>query len=169
MNLLPKSRKARRRLVAVAVAAPILAGAAGLALYAMGDSVSFFYSPSQALKAHVPAGRGIELGGLVAKGSVVKRTDGSVEFVIADHAAISHVTFRGDLPDLFREGQGVVTKGAYRPDGVFSASEVLAKHDERYMPKEVTRALKASGEWRGEGTETPSSQIQASMPGAGGQ
>ncbi len=164
MTLLPKSRKARRRLLAVAVAAPILAGAAGLALYAMGDSVSFFYSPSQAQRAHVPPGRDIELGGLVAKGSLVKRTDGSVDFVIADHAAVSKVSFRGDLPDLFREGQGVVTKGAYRPDGTFVATEVLAKHDERYMPKEVTRALKASGEWRGQ-----DSQTQASMPGAGGQ
>ena len=173
MTLLPRSRKARRRLMAVAAAAPVLAGAAGLALYAMGDSVSFFYSPSQAQRAHVPAGRGIELGGLVARGSVVKRPDGSVEFIVADRAAMSRVTFRGDLPDLFREGQGVVTKGAYRPDGVFAATEVLAKHDERYMPKEVTRALKASGEWRGEGAQapspqTPSLQTQAAMPGAGG-
>ena len=168
MTLLPKSRKARRRLAAIAVAAPILAGAAGLAFYAMGDSVSFFYSPSQAMHAHVPAGRGIELGGLVDKGSLAKHTDGSVEFVIADHAAKSRVSYRGDLPDLFREGQGVVTKGAYRADGVFVASEVLAKHDERYMPKEVTRALKASGEWRGDGAQAQS-QPQASMGGAGGQ
>ncbi|QUD86109.1 cytochrome c maturation protein CcmE [Phenylobacterium montanum] len=165
MTLLPKSRKARRRLAAVAVAAPILAGAAGLALYAMGDSVSLFYSPSQAQHAHVPAGRAIDLGGLVAKGSVVKKTDGTVEFAIADHAAVSRVVYRGDLPDLFREGQGVVTKGAYRSDGVFAATEVLAKHDEKYMPKEVTRALKASGEWRGDGGP----QTQAAMQAAGGQ
>ena len=150
MNLLPKSRKARRRLMAVAVAAPILAAAAGLAFYAMGDAVSLFYSPSQAHAAHVPPGHPIELGGLVAKGSVVKKPDGDVEFVIVDHAAKDPVSYRGDLPDLFREGQGVVTKGAYRADGVFEASEVLAKHDERYMPREVTRALKASGEWRGQ-------------------
>ena len=169
MTLLPKSRKARRRLAAIAVAAPILAGAAGLALYAMRDSVSMFYSPSQAMHAHVQAGRAIDLGGLVAKGSVVKNTDGSVEFTIADHAAVSHVVYRGDLPDLFREGQGVVTKGSYRPDGVFAATEVLAKHDEKYMPKEVTRALKASGEWRGDGPQTQATQNQASMPGAGGQ
>jgi cytochrome c-type biogenesis protein CcmE len=149
MSLLPKSRKARRRLMIIAAAAPILALAAGLALYAMGDGVSFFYSPSQAMAAHVPAGRPIELGGLVLKGSVVKQSDGAVRFVIADHAAQSPVIFRGDLPDLFREGQGVVSKGAYQPDRVFAATEVLAKHDERYMPREVTRALKASGEWRG--------------------
>ena len=133
----------------VACAAPVLAAAAGLAFYAMGDTVSLFYSPFQARKAHVPAGRAIELGGLVAKGSLQKQPDGVVQFTIEDHAAKDLVTYRGDLPDLFREGQGVVTKGAFRADGVFEASEVLAKHDERYMPKEVTQALKASGEWRG--------------------
>ena len=133
----------------VAIAAPVLATAAGLAFYAMGDAVSLFYSPFQAKAAHVPAGRPIELGGLVAKGSVVKQSDGGVQFTIEDHAAQDRVNYRGDLPDLFREGQGVVTRGAFRDDGVFEATEVLAKHDERYMPKEVTRALKASGEWRG--------------------
>ena len=149
MSLLPKSRKARRRLMAVATAAPILAAAAVLAFYALGNSVSFFYSPVQAKAAHVPVGRTIELGGLVENGSVVKKPDGSVTFVIADRAATSKVVYRGDLPDLFREGQGVVTKGAFLANGDFEASEVLAKHDERYMPREVTRALKASGEWRG--------------------
>jgi cytochrome c-type biogenesis protein CcmE len=151
MNILPKSRKARRRLAVVALAAPILAAAAGLTLYAMRDTVSMFYSPAQAHAAHVPAGHPFQLGGLVAQGSVVKRSDGTVDFVVMDHAARDQVVYRGDLPDLFREGQGVVTKGAYRPDGVFEASEVLAKHDEKYMPAEVTRALKASGEWRGDG------------------
>lgn len=149
MALLPKSRKARRRLMVVAAAAPVLAGAAGLAFYAMGDAVSLFYSPFQAKAAHVPAGRPIELGGLVTKGSLSKSRDGLIQFTIEDHAAKDDVVYRGDLPDLFREGQGVVTKGAFRADGVFEASEVLAKHDERYMPKEVTKALKASGEWRG--------------------
>ena len=146
---LPKSRKARRRLMVVAVAAPIVAVATGLAIYALGDSVSFFYSPAQARAAHVPAGRSIELGGLVANGSVVKSADGLVGFTITDRRADSRVVYKGDLPDLFREGQGVVTKGHYRDDGVFVATEVLAKHDEKYMPREVTQALKASGEWRG--------------------
>jgi cytochrome c-type biogenesis protein CcmE len=153
MSLLPKSRKARRRLMALATAAPIVAAAAVLAFYALGNSVSFFYSPIQARAAHVPVGRTIELGGLVEKGSVLKKPDGSITFVIADRAATSKVVYRGDLPDLFREGQGVVTKGAFRSDGDFEASEVLAKHDERYMPREVTRALKASGEWRGDGAK----------------
>jgi cytochrome c-type biogenesis protein CcmE len=150
MNLLPKSRKARRRLAAVALAAPILAAAAGLAFYALGDSVSLFYSPSQARAAGVPAGRTIELGGLVAKGSLRKTADGGIAFVVADHRDQDAVAYKGELPDLFREGQGVVAKGAFRPDGVFEASEILAKHDERYMPRELVKALKASGEWRGQ-------------------
>jgi cytochrome c-type biogenesis protein CcmE len=148
LQLLPKSRKARRRLGFVAAAAVVLAGAAGLAFYALGNAVSFFYTPAQAQAAAVPPGRLIELGGMVERGSVQKRSDGEVDFVVADHRAQAPVAYRGDLPDLFREGQGVVTKGAFRPDGVFQASEVLAKHDERYMPRELTRALKASGEWR---------------------
>jgi cytochrome c-type biogenesis protein CcmE len=149
MRLLPTSRKARRRLMVVAAAAPIVAAATGLAIYALGDSVSFFYSPAQAKAAHVPAGRAIELGGLVAKGSVAKRQDGTVAFIVTDLKAQDAVQYRGDLPDLFREGQGVVAKGRFRADGVFVASEILAKHDEKYMPREVTQALKASGQWRG--------------------
>jgi cytochrome c-type biogenesis protein CcmE len=153
MALLPKSRKARRRLMVIAVAAPILAASAILAFYGLGNAVSFFYSPVQARNAHVPAGRTIELGGLVARGSVVKHVDGTVEFVVEDHVAKDKVVYRGDLPDLFREGQGVVVKGVFRTDGDFQAAPngVLAKHDEKYMPAEVTRALKASGEWRGGG------------------
>jgi len=150
-GFLPKSRKARRRLAALAIAAPILAGAAALALYALGDSVSFFYSPTQARAAGVPAGRTIELGGLVAKGSLRKSADGGIAFTVTDLRGQDPVVFHGELPDLFREGQGVVAKGAFRPDGVFQASEILAKHDERYMPRELVRALKASGEWRGQG------------------
>ena len=153
MNILPKSRKARRRLAVVAMAAPILAAAAGLTLYAMRDTVSLFYSPAQAHAAHVPVGRAFQLGGLVAKGSVVKQPDGSVDFVIMDHAAQDKVAYRGDLPDLFREGQGVVALGAYDGAGDFVANKdgVLAKHDERYMPRELSRALKSRGEWRGGG------------------
>ncbi len=157
MTLLPKSRKARRRLMAVATVAPIVAASAALVLYALSlsNSVSFFYSPVQARAAHVPAGHVIQLGGLVAKGSVAKHPDGSITFTVADRAATDQVIYRGDLPDLFREGQGVVTKGAFAANGVFEASEVLAKHDERYMPREVTQALKASGEWRGDGAGKP--------------
>ena len=116
MIFLPKSRKARRRLSVVGVAAVILAASGGLAYYAIGNAVSFFYSPVQARAAHVPVGRTIELGGLVATGSVVKQPDGAVHFVVADRAARDLVVYRGDLPDLFREGQGVVTKGAFQAD-----------------------------------------------------
>ncbi|MGC1304553.1 MAG: cytochrome c maturation protein CcmE [Caulobacteraceae bacterium] len=164
MGLLPKSRKARRRLMVVAAAAPILALAVGLSLYAMGDAAVFFYSPSQAVQKHVPAGRLIRLGGLVQTGSVVKLDDGTVRFGVADHGAHDTVVYRGDLPDLFREGQGVVTQGVFRPDGVFEAREVLAKHDEKYMPKEVADALKKSGEWRGDGAGPPSYADQAAQP-----
>jgi len=150
MGWMPRSKKARRRLLVVAVAAPILSLAAALAFFAMGDAVSFFYSPAQAKAAQLAPGKTIQLGGLVAKGSVTKYPDGSVEFVISDHAASEKVVYQGDLPDLFREGQGVVTKGAFEASGQFRATEVLAKHDEKYMPREVTKALKASGEWRGD-------------------
>jgi cytochrome c-type biogenesis protein CcmE len=151
MAFLPKSRKARRRALTLAAAAPILMVAAGLSLYAMGDAAVFFYSPKIALAKHVPAGRTIRLGGLVAPGSVVKLKDGAVAFDVTDEVDTDKVVFKGDLPDLFREGQGVVTEGAFDGAGVFVAREVLAKHDERYMPKEVADALKKSGEWRGEG------------------
>ena len=148
MSLLPKSRTARRRLMTVAVAAPVLALAVGVALYAMRGSISFFYTPSQAEAAHVPPGRAIQLGGLVKSGSVVKKADGEIDFVVADKQAASPVTYRGELPDLFREGQGVVANGAYDAAGVFVATQLLAKHDEKYMPPQLAAALKTEGEWR---------------------
>ncbi len=151
MSFLPKSRTARRRLMTLAVAAPVLILAVGVALYAMRDSISFFYTPSQAQAAHVPAGRDIQLGGLVRAGTVVKKPDGEVDFVVADRRAASPVSFRGELPDLFREGQGVVAIGAYDTGGVFVARQILAKHDERYMPPQLAAALKKQGEWRGDG------------------
>ena len=139
--------------MAVAIAAPILALAAGLSLYAMGDAAVFFYSPKMAEAKHVPAGRTVRLGGLVEPGSVKKLADGTVDFAVTDNVATDRVVFKGDLPDLFREGQGVVTEGAFGADGVFEAREVLAKHDEKYMPKEVADALKKSGEWRGDSAD----------------
>jgi cytochrome c-type biogenesis protein CcmE len=149
--LLPKSRTARRRLTVIAVAAPILALAAGLALFGLRNSISYFYTPAQARSAHVAAGQAIQLGGLVAAGSVVKAADGATRFTVSDRAASAPVVFRGDLPDLFREGQGVVAIGAFDRQGIFVATSILAKHDERYMPRELARALKARGEWRGDG------------------
>jgi len=152
MSWLPKSPKARRRLTLIAAIAPVLALAVGLTLWGLRDSISFFYTPSQAAQARPPAGRSVQLGGLVRMGSVQKHADGRVEFVVADSTAQDRVTFQGDLPDLFREGQGVVAVGAFRTDGVFEAKQVLAKHDEKYMPRELTKQLKKQGEWRGDGS-----------------
>jgi cytochrome c-type biogenesis protein CcmE len=149
MSLLPQSRKARRRLLTVAVIAPVLAVSTGLTLYALRDGVSFFYTPSQAKAAELAPGRTVRLGGLVQPGSVIQTPDGAVLFTVADHASTMQVRYRGDLPDLFREGQGVVCQGRVLPDGRFEASEVLAKHDETYMPRELVEGLKNSGEWRG--------------------
>ena len=148
MPILPKSRKARRRLMVVAVAAPILAAAVGLSLWASQRAITFFYVPSEARAQHVPAGRTVRIGGLVQPGSVIKASDGEVRFSIADKASAVQASYRGELPDLFREGQGVVAQGEFNPQGVFVANQVLAKHDEKYMPKEVSDALKKSGEWR---------------------
>jgi cytochrome c-type biogenesis protein CcmE len=149
MRFWPTSRKARRRLTLLAVAAPVLAGAVALSLYALRDTVSYFYTPVQAQAADVPAGRTVRLGGLVETGSVRRLPDGRVEFVVGDGKAVSRVSYKGDLPDLFREGQGIVALGAFDAAGRFEAKQVLAKHDETYMPREVADALKASGEWRG--------------------
>jgi len=154
MGFLPKSRTARRRLTIVAVAAPILAAAVGLSLWAMRDAVVFFYGPSQAQAAQIPPGRTVRIGGLVEIGSVRKQADGSVEFTVTDNTASTRILYRGDLPDLFREGQGIVAQGAFDRSGGFEAKQVLAKHDETYMPREVADALKANGEWRGEDGKT---------------
>ena len=151
MSFLPKSRKARTRLMLFSVIAPVVIAAVGLALWGMRDSISLFYTPSQAQAANPPPGRAIQLGGLVKVGSVVKHPDGRVEFTVQDKIAADRVVFQGDLPDLFREGQGIVAEGAYRTDGVFEAKRVLAKHDETYMPKALADELKEKGEYRGEG------------------
>ena len=152
MSWLPKSPKARRRLWVVVAVAPVLALAVGLSLYAMRDSVTFFFSPSEATPDKAPAGRVVRLGGLVEAGSVARGGDGQVSFVVTDNVATTRVVYRGDLPDLFREGQGIVAQGAFQPDRSFRATQVLAKHDETYMPREVADRLKAKGEWRPEAT-----------------
>lgn len=151
IGFLPRSPRARRRLAILAAVAPVLALAVGLTLWGLRGSISYFYTPAQADAARPPPGRSVQLGGLVVEGSVVKHPDGRVEFTVRDARASDRVHYRGDLPDLFREGQGIVATGAFRQDGVFEARQVLAKHDERYMPKQVTDSLKAQGEWRGDG------------------
>ncbi len=151
MSWLPRSPRARRRLWVVAAVAPVLALAAGLSLWAMNDSVTFFFSPSEATAEAAPSGRDIRLGGLVEVGSVEHLAAGQVAFALTDNAATTRVVYQGDLPDLFREGQGIVAQGAFRPDRIFVADQVLAKHDETYMPREVADSLKATGQWRPEG------------------
>jgi cytochrome c-type biogenesis protein CcmE len=148
--------------MAVAAAAPILILAAGLVLYGLRDSISYFYTPAQARAAHVAPGRSIQLGGLVLRGSVSRGADGETDFTVADRATQSRVSYRGALPDLFREGQGIVAMGAFDRDGVFIASQVLAKHDEKYMPRALAQALKAQGEWRGNG-RTPAYATASSL------
>lgn len=152
MALLPRSPKARRRLALVAAVAPVLIAAVALSLWAMREQVTYFYSPAQAAEQGVAPGVNIRLGGLVEIDSIRHGPDGQVAFVVTDGEAQSPVRYRGDLPDLFREGQGVVVQGAFAEDGVFVATQVLAKHDETYMPREVSDALKERGEWRPEAT-----------------
>jgi cytochrome c-type biogenesis protein CcmE len=142
----------QRRLTLIGLAGAVLAIAAGLVLYAMTDRIVFFNSPSDFAANPSPPGTRLRLGGLVAEGSVVKGDDGRVAFTVTDGAAAVPVTYKGILPDLFREGQGVVTDGVVGTDGVFAADSVLAKHDEKYMPREVVDALKAQGVWEGEGS-----------------
>lgn len=148
MSWLPRSPKARRRLWVVIAVAPILALAVGLSLWAMRGSVTYFVSPSEATSQAAPAGRQVRLGGLVETGTVRHAADGRVSFSVTDNAARTEVVFRGDLPDLFREGQGIVAEGAFDAQRRFQAVRVLAKHDETYMPREVADRLKARGEWR---------------------
>jgi len=148
MSWLPKSPKARRRLWVVAAVTPVLSLAVGLSLFAMRDSVTFFFSPSEATADKAPTGQVVRLGGLVETGSVKRGGDGEVVFAVTDNLATTRVVYQGDLPDLFREGQGVVAQGAFLADRSFRATQVLAKHDETYMPREVADRLKAKGEWR---------------------
>ena len=142
-----------RRLGFVAVGVALLAAAAGLMLYAMNDTLVFFYTPSevqQKLQAQqLDLARPFRLGGLVEAGSVARDSTGvQVSFRVTDTVETVTVAYNGILPDLFREGQGVVAEGRLGADGIFTASEVLAKHDENYMPPEVAAALKKQGHWK---------------------
>lgn len=148
------SAKARRRKrLALAVGALFaLGGATALVLTAFQDSLVFFYSPSELAAKPPTPDRRVRIGGLVEPGSLEKNGQ-DIRFRITDTAKSVNVAYRGLLPDLFREGQGVVAQGTLAADGSFRANEVLAKHDETYMPPEVADALKKSGRWKeGEGT-----------------
>jgi cytochrome c-type biogenesis protein CcmE len=151
----------QRRGVLIGTCLVVLGVAVGLVLYAMRDSIVFFYSPSEVAKMQISPGQRFRLGGLVETGSVAHGEGATIHFVVTDKIASLPVTFTGVLPDLFREGQGVVAEGVLGADGTFQADNVLAKHDEKYMPPEVAKKLKEEGVWRGE--------EQASTPGAQGK
>jgi cytochrome c-type biogenesis protein CcmE len=138
----------QRRLIFLSGSLSVAVLATTLVIYALGDATLYFYTPSEAKLRNVPAGQTINLGGLVLAGSVKHSTGFDVVFRVGDGKADVAVTYNQDLPDLFREGQGVVVTGAFAADGEFVASNVLAKHDEKYMPPEVERALKRQGVWR---------------------
>jgi len=146
------SRK-QKRLAVIGGLALVLALATTLVLVALRDQIVFFYSPSDIIAREVAVGQPIRLGGLVKEASWQRDGENNV-FVVTDGATDVTANYIGLLPDLFREGQGVVAEGSMGPDGAFIATNVLAKHDENYIPKEVVDALKASGEWRPE-TATP--------------
>ncbi|MCL2716616.1 MAG: cytochrome c maturation protein CcmE [Alphaproteobacteria bacterium] len=138
----------QRRMTIIGAALAVLALAAALVLNALRDSIVFFSTPSMVAEKHIQPGKRFRLGGLVQPGSVQRGDNLSVTFEIADEHARLPVAYKGILPDLFREGQGVVAEGALDDGGVFRADTVLAKHDEKYMPREVADALKKQGHWK---------------------
>jgi cytochrome c-type biogenesis protein CcmE len=138
----------QRRLVLIGSAMAVLGVAVALMLNALRDSIVFFNSPSDVVEKHVAAGTRIRLGGLVKNGSLVRGDNMAVHFEVTDGKNGIPVNYQGVLPDLFREGQGVVAEGALDANGRFKADSILAKHDETYMPKEVADALKRSGHWK---------------------
>ncbi len=138
----------QRRFTMIGMAMGALAVAAGLVLFALEDTIVFFYSPSDIVEKSPELGTRFRLGGLVAEGSIERNGD-RVNFVVTDIANDLPVAFQGILPDLFREGQGVVAEGVLGSTGVFVADTVLAKHDENYMPAEVADALREQGYWQG--------------------
>lgn len=134
-----------QRLVLAGLALLAIGGASGLALSALKDQAAFFYAPGDVAKQGLPLGRDVRLGGMVTAGSIQKRADGvTIDFRVTDGKATVPVNFRGITPDLFKEKSGVVAEGRFNPDGSFTATNLLAKHDERYMPPQLAGA-KPSG------------------------
>jgi cytochrome c-type biogenesis protein CcmE len=138
----------QRRFSLIGAALGVLALAVGLVLSALKQSIVFFNSPTELVEKHIKPGTRMRIGGLVKEGSISRGEGLAVRFEVTDGKRSVPVAYQGLLPDLFREGQGVVAEGALDPDGMFRADNVLAKHDERYMPKEVADALKKQGHWK---------------------
>ncbi len=143
----PLVKRKHRRLYFILLGGLAVATGIALMLTAFEDSIVFFYSPTELTQQSLSPGQRIRIGGLVETGSVIKDRD-VVTFTVTDTAETLTVVYQGILPDLFREGQGIVAEGVLNAAGVFQAADVLAKHDENYMPPEVADALKAAGEWR---------------------
>ncbi len=141
----------QRRLAFVVGALAAIGAAVGLSMFALRDNIVFFYSPTELAAKEIKPGVRVRIGGLVKEGSLVKGQGRAVAFAVTDTAKDVKVAYDGILPDLFREGQGVVAEGPMSADGVLRADNVLAKHDEKYMPREVADALKKQGVWQGEG------------------
>ena len=138
----------QRRLVLIGAAGGVLGLAAGLVLFALRDTIVFFYGPTEIVEKGVAPGTRMRLGGLVEQGSVARGPGQRVAFTITDSRTAMKVSYEGLLPDLFREGQGVVTEGVFQGGNQFRADTVLAKHDENYMPREVADTLKKQGHWQ---------------------
>ena len=159
----------KRRLILIAACGSVLALAVGLILFAMSGSIVFFKSPSEIEAQAIPSGTRLRLGGLVQDGSLKRGPDQVIDFAVTDHGATIAVQYKGLLPDLFREGQGVVAEGVLEPGNRFRADTVLAKHDESYMPREVADALKKQGRWQEGGPQGgPQGQAPAASASAGG-
>jgi len=141
-----RSRK-NQRLLLITVAVGLVGAATALILSALDENIAFFAGPSELKAGELEPGKRLRLGGLVVQDSVVYGDDGEVTFQLTDEAAAVDVRYHGVLPDLFREGQGIVAIGTLTPRGRFEADEVLAKHDENYMPPEVTEALERAGQF----------------------
>ena len=143
----------QKRLSMIVAAGMVLALAVGLILWALNDQIVFFNSPSDITEQKVKVGQRIRLGGLVEDDSIIRGEGTTNVFSVTDNANTIKVSYTGILPDLFREGQGVVTEGSLQANGVFLADTVLAKHDENYMPREVADTLKEKGYWQGDKTK----------------
>jgi cytochrome c-type biogenesis protein CcmE len=150
MTMVSASRRTRKQKRAAFILAGValLGIAAGLVLYALNDTIVFFYTPSEIAEKNVTPGQRFRLGGLVEAGSIVRGEGMMVSFIVTDTIKAVPVSYKGQLPDLFREGQGVVTEGRLDASGKFIADTVLAKHDETYMPRDVADRLKEKGVWK---------------------
>ncbi|MGX7741919.1 cytochrome c maturation protein CcmE [Rhodopseudomonas parapalustris] len=157
----------QRRLAMIGGAGVVLVVAVGLVLNAMRDSIVFFSTPKMVAEQHIAAGKRFRLGGVVEPGSLERGEQLRVSFKVTDGSATLPVAYKGILPDLFREGQGVIAEGSLDKAGVFEADTVLAKHDEKYMPKEVADALKKDGHWKDDYEKKPAGQTSASAAEGG--